>query len=84
MIKRLSQFGNSRALIIDKPLRKILSIEDDTELKLVTDGKTLTIIPIFKKKPTAKKKSVLNKKLKDASRKVLKQYGPVFKKLAKN
>jgi len=58
--KKLSKFGNSRALIIDKPILKLLDIEDDTilEIKIVEGG--LFILPIKK----GKKKIVSkNKKL---------------------
>ncbi len=46
MIKRLVRHGNSRALIIDKPILELLGATDDTEFAITTDGKSLTITPL--------------------------------------
>ena len=45
MKKRLVRHGNSRALVIDKAILDLLKIDDDTELEVVTDGRSLTITP---------------------------------------
>lgn len=46
MIKRLTQHGNSAALIIDKAVLDLLHITMDTPLEIVTDGTNLIISPI--------------------------------------
>ena len=46
MIKRLTQHGNSAALVIDKAVLELLQITMRTPLELVTDGKSLIISPL--------------------------------------
>lgn len=46
MIKKLVRHGNSRALIIDKPILEIIGATDDSEFAITTDGRSLTITPI--------------------------------------
>jgi len=45
MNKRLSVLGNSLALVIDKPIRKILGIGRNTILRVSTDGRRIMIEP---------------------------------------
>jgi antitoxin component of MazEF toxin-antitoxin module len=45
MKKRLVKHGNSRALVIDKAILDLLKIDDDTELEVTTDGRSLMIRP---------------------------------------
>ena len=46
MIKKLVRHGNSRALIIDKPILEILGATEDSEFSITTDGVSLTITPV--------------------------------------
>lgn len=46
MIKKLVRHGNSRALIIDKPILEIIGATEDSEFTITTDGKSLTITPV--------------------------------------
>ena len=46
MVKRLTQHGNSAALIIDKPVLELLKITMDTPLEITTDGQNLIISPV--------------------------------------
>ena len=46
MVKRLTQHGNSAALIIDKPVLDLLHITMDTPLEIVTDGRNLIVSPV--------------------------------------
>ena len=46
MVKRLTQHGNSAALVIDKAVLELLHITVRTPLKLATDGKSLIISPL--------------------------------------
>ncbi len=46
MKKKLTKYGNSAALIIDKPILELLDITPETPLKITTDGEVLIIVPI--------------------------------------
>ena len=46
MVKKLTKHGNSLALVIDKPILDLLSIDQETPLEVSTDGKKLTIAPV--------------------------------------
>lgn len=80
MIKKLSKYGNSQALVIDKSILKLLKIEENTQLELTTNGKSLIITPV---KSKIKEKKT-NKKLDNLTKKNIKKYAPTLKKLAKN
>jgi len=72
MIKKLSKYGNSYAIIIDKPILELLNITHDTGLKIKTDGKKIIIEPV--------KNVTLEKLYKKNARK----YASDLKKLAKS
>ena len=63
MIKKLSKYGNSFAIIIDKPILELLNITYNTSLKIKTDGEKIIIEPIKKatnkKVPKNKKEKIL-------------------------
>lgn len=46
MIKKLVRHGNSRALIIDKPILELLGAAEDSEFTITTNGRSLTITPV--------------------------------------
>jgi antitoxin MazE len=46
MIKKLVRHGNSRALVIEKPILELLNIDDDTEIEIITDGDALIMRPV--------------------------------------
>jgi len=46
MTKKLARHGNSRALVIEKPILELLGIDDATELEMYTDGKSLIFTPV--------------------------------------
>jgi antitoxin component of MazEF toxin-antitoxin module len=46
MIKKLVRHGNSRALIIDKPILELLGADENSEFTITTDGKSLTVTPV--------------------------------------
>jgi len=47
LIKRLTKYGNSLALVLDRPVLNLLGIDDDTPLEITTpDGKRLQITPV--------------------------------------
>ena len=82
MKKKLSKYGNSLALILDKPILELLNIREETVLKITTDGKTITITPI-REQDKAKKISDDNK-VQESFEKIMEKYAPALKKLAKN
>jgi len=81
MKKKLSKFGNSLALILDKPILKLLDINENTILKIKTDGKKITITPVesSQKRVTISKNKTVQKSFED----VLEKYAEAFQKLAK-
>ena len=47
LIKKLTKYGNSFALVIDRPVLNLLGIDIDTPLEISTpDGKKLEITPL--------------------------------------
>jgi antitoxin component of MazEF toxin-antitoxin module len=46
MNKKLVRHGNSRALIIDKPILELIGADEDGEFTITTDGRSLTITPV--------------------------------------
>ncbi len=79
MIKKLSKYGNSLALIIDKPILELLNISESTALKITTDGKTITIAPADQ---SASMRVSDDKKVQKAFEDVMEKYAPALKKLA--
>ncbi len=81
MEKKLSKFGNSLALILDKPLLKLLDINEATRLKIKVENGKMTITPIKKAKkqiPVSK-----TKKIQKSFEAVMEKYAEAFEKLAK-
>lgn len=46
MIKKLQSHGNSKALVIDKPIMEALGIDAESELQVTVSGNSLVITPI--------------------------------------
>ena len=46
MIKNIVRHGNSRAILIEKPILDLLKITDDTPLEVVTNGNAIIILPV--------------------------------------
>ena len=59
MVKHLTPHGNSAALVIDKPVLKLLHITMKTPLKLSTDGRNLIISPVRGEKREARFRAAL-------------------------
>lgn len=54
MIKKLSKYGNSHALVIDKAILDLLKINNETQLDISTpDGKILVVKPIRQQSETS-------------------------------
>lgn len=75
MIKKLVRHGNSRALVIDKPILELLHITDDTEIEIITDGTSLTMRPL-------RSGAERHRTFDVAAEHAVTRYGDVFKKLA--
>jgi len=76
MSKKLTKHGNSLALVIDKPILKMLDISEQTQLELSIEGDALVIRPATKKKMRSKQE------IKKIAQKIMDEYADVFKKLA--
>ena len=46
LTKKLARHGNSRALVIEKPILDLLGIDEETEFLLHTDGVSLIFTPV--------------------------------------
>jgi antitoxin MazE len=80
MKKKLSKHGNSFAVIIDKPILDLLSINEKTILNISTDGSRIIIEP-----KRAKQASISDdKKMQKIYEKLVAKYSPALKKLADN
>ena len=76
MIKKLVRHGNSRALIIDKPILEIIGANDDSEFNITTDGQSLTITPV--KSAEEERRRAFEFALEEANR----EWGGALQKLA--
>ena len=77
MIKTLTKHGNSYALVIDKPILDLLKIRPDTPLEIVTDGKSLLILPLH-----GENEDIDDEKFQELLDEINRRYGKVFKRLA--
>lgn len=80
MKKRLSKHGNSLAIIIDKPILDLLSINEKTVLSISTDGSRIIIEPKRVKQLTVSD----DEKMQKIYEKLVEKYAPALKKLADN
>lgn len=76
MNKKLVQHGNSKALILDKPILKLLNIDEETILELKIEGNSLIITP------SSKKLKDKEKIIQEAYEEIAEKYKDAFKKLA--
>lgn len=75
MVKKLTKTGNSLALVLDKPILDRVKIDASTPLEVSTDGEVIVISPVRDRRRTARLKRIVE----EAHR----QYGGVFRRLAK-
>ncbi len=80
MIKKLVRYGNSKVLVIDKPILELLNLSETLEGKIQTDGESIIITPINKKANN----NNTDKKFKKSLEEVLDKYSSTLKKLADN
>ena len=81
MKKKLSKFGNSRALIIDKPILRLLNINDETVLEIKIKDDKIVISPVRRGKRTSVSK---DKKVQEAYEEIIEKYSELFEKLSKS
>ena len=74
MIKSLVKHGNSSALVIEKPILRLLGATAESEFEVVTDGKSLILTPIRDDKR--------HDRFRKAVEKTGKRYSRTFKELA--
>ncbi len=74
-IKRLARHGNSSALVIDRPILEMLGIDEETDLKVTTDGKKLIIEPLTEEERQSR--------FQKAIKKTGKENAELFRRLAK-
>jgi antitoxin component of MazEF toxin-antitoxin module len=65
MIKKLVRHGNSRALVIEKPILELLNIDEDTEIEVITDGDALIMRPV---RPGTIRRAAFEMALEEANR----------------
>ncbi len=73
MVKTLVKHGNSLALVIDKPILDLLKIDAETQLEIVTDGKSLMVSPT---------NGATRDKFEQAMNDTVERYGKMLKRLA--
>lgn len=76
MIKKLTKHGNSQAIVIDRPILDLLNIDENTALRISTDGTNLIVTPISDDDEESKR--LFEKALANTN----KRYGKALKKLA--
>lgn len=76
MIKKLTRHGNSFALIIDKPLLRLLDISEKTNLDISVEDGALVI------RPASTKGKKNTQEIKKIAQEIMTEYAEVFKKLA--
>lgn len=74
MTKTLTRHGNSYALVIDKPILKLLHATPETPFEIVTDGQCLVLTPVRNRAEEKKFQKALNM--------VHKHFGRAMKRLA--
>ena len=74
MIKKLTRTGNSIALVLDKPLREELGLDENAEVEVSTNGQVLVITP--------KRSSARDRKFRKAADKINRKYAGLFKRLS--
>ncbi len=81
MIKKLAKYGNSLAVLIDKPILDLLDITEQTQLRITTDGDRIIIEPMRVLSHTQDSADAI---VQESYERITKKYKEAFKKLAKN
>ncbi len=78
MTKKLIKHGNSLALVIEKPILKMLGIDEGTSIELSIKENSLIIRAAHPKKAKTREEEI-----EEIAQKIMKKYDQVFKELAK-
>lgn len=78
MIKKLSRHGNSMAIVIDRAILELLAIDENTNLKMTTDGINIILTP----QANVKTITVNDPKLKAILKEITEEYDEDLKKLS--
>jgi len=54
MMKKLKSWGNSVALVLDRPILDAVKLDGDSEVEVSTNGDVIVISPVRDKKRTAR------------------------------
>ncbi len=81
MVKKLSKYGNSLAVLIEKPILELLNITEHTQIRISTDGNRIIIEPLSEQKQTEAVSA--NPQVQKSYEKITERYKKAFKKLAK-
>jgi antitoxin component of MazEF toxin-antitoxin module len=85
MVKKLSKYGNSHAVLIDKPILELLNITENTQLKIKTDGTRIIIEPINEVRADCTCTQISDDEaLQKVYEELVEKYEPALKKLAEN
>lgn len=79
MAKKLTKYNDNLALVLDKEIVEALGIDQKSNLEMIVIDDVLIIKPKDKANASEKRKA----KLKDVANKLMDEYEPVLKKLAK-
>jgi antitoxin MazE len=80
MKKKLSKYGNSLFLLIDKPILELLHINENTELAISTDGKNIVISPVVQEHSKVSD----DKELQKLHEELIEKYREAFEKLSRS
>ena len=81
MVKKLTKYGNSFGILIDKPILELLDITETTQLRVTTDGDRIILEPM---RTVNHNQVSANAKIQEAYERMTEQYNEALKKLAKN
>jgi antitoxin component of MazEF toxin-antitoxin module len=82
MIKKFSKHGNSLAVLIDKPILELLNIDENTSIKIKTDGINIIIEPV--RELVVKTRISDDMRLQKLYEDLIEKYDQVLRKLSKN
>lgn len=74
MHKKLTKHGNSLAMVFERPILDLIDADGETDFKLTTDGKSLTLTPACDEARREKFQHLLKK--------TNQKYGKALKRLA--
>lgn len=82
MTKKLVKHGNSLALVIEKPILKMMGVNEESELDIILENRTL-VIRCAQEKPSSLSAKERKERIKEIAEGIMDRYDPLFKKLSK-